>query len=272
MVGEIQKSLGKTKPLHSLTGPISTRGLQKAVNRLQADKVKKIVVIWLGLYSQSSDVDQLKYLLGINKLPSRAYMDSWKLGRRKIKRVKSKVPIVLAGGLDNHASVSEILHARAKEMSRTPKRESVILIGYGSTSDEENIIRQSVLESLARSVHAKGKFKEVRTSLIRPSTKEKPRLREDSLRTLRAVIKDSSVRSRVILVPHSLKNDGQERRLKKDLRNLFYRWRGKVLLPDTKIAAWVGATAESTAALEDMVEFKDDGQSLPPVKKKRNVK
>ena len=268
----MRASLGQTKPVEIISGTFGTKEVQKAVDRLQAQKVKKIVVLWLDLYSQSSDIEQLKYLLGINKFPSRAYMDSWKLKGRKLTRVKSKVPIVIAGGLDDHPAVSAVLESRAAPMSRSPGEESVVVVGYGSSLDEENAVKQNILESLARSMESAGGYKIVRTALIRPPTKQKPRLHDDSIRTLRAVIKDLSIRSRVIVVPHLLTRDGRERRLKKDLDNLFFRWRGQAILPDEKIIAWLGEIAQKASALENMVEFKDDGQALGPEKRERFVK
>lgn len=271
-VNDARKSLGKLKPVESVSGVFGTREIQRALKRLEAQKVKKIVVVPLSLTSESKEIEQLEYLLGIRELPSKKFLSAWRMKGRIIKRAKAKVPIVMSGSLDDHPLVVGILSSRAGEMSIKPEKEAVVLVGFGSAYDEENTLKERLLEKLAKAIQVEGKYKIAKPVLMRPSTKEKPRLAADSEKRLRNLIRLHSVTTRVIVVPHLLIADGRERYLRKNLDRMFHRFKGKALLPDDRIAQWITMTAEKTSSREDMVKFKDKGKKLPPEPRKRNVK
>ncbi|MFH2204602.1 MAG: hypothetical protein ABIJ96_15920 [Elusimicrobiota bacterium] len=271
-ISSLRKELGSQKPLETVSGTYGTRELQHALDRLKATSVQKIVVVPLSLHSKTMEIDQLKYMLGISEHPSKAYIDAWRMNERLIKRAKVKLPITIGGGLDAAPLVGEILTAQAKKLSREPAKESVVLVGFGTEADEANTVHKRLLDTLGGQIRAQGGYQDVRTHLMRPSTKDKPKLDADSERRLRTLIKNLSVKSRVIVLTHMLEQDGQERTLHKKLDYLFYRWGAGSLLPDKRITSWIMAEAEKAALTETMVKYKDDGKQRPaenPMKKRK---
>jgi hypothetical protein len=263
---DARKSLGHGVPLESVSGTVSTRVLQKALDKLQNKYVAKIVVISLSLYSNSPETRQLKYLLGIRETPSKAYMEKWRLKAQLVKRAKAEVPIVWAGGLDSDRAVSEILLEQAKSISQRPKKESIVLVARGAADKDVNKSMGTITRRLGRRIRRQGKFRKVTTQLIRPATKKEPTLFDETVEDMQVAISKLSRKGKVIVLMHLLVADGSGRLLKKKLDNLFYRWTAEGLMPDKRITQWVVATADLASRGPDMVEFEDEGQILPSPK------
>lgn len=263
LVGQLRKGLGKQRPLETVTGSYGTREVQHAIDRLQAQRVSKIVVVPLYLYPHGADVEQLRYLLGIRELPSEEFLEGWGMKSRVVKRAKAKVPIVMADELAEEGFIAEIFLQHAQKLSLKPKKEVVVLIGQGRAADDENTAREELLTSISGKMLVRSRFRSVQAALLRPPTKEKPKQAEESERAMRKLIRDNSVRSRVIVVPYLMARDGSGRALRKKLNNQFYRWSGGALLPDRRVAAWVLKSAKRAAQRTDMVKFKDAGKGLP---------
>ncbi|PCI40105.1 MAG: hypothetical protein COB53_01880 [Elusimicrobia bacterium] len=270
-VKNARKSLGKEIPLQTFTGALGTRGLQRAVTRLEADKVERIVVIPVFLESTTPEFIQLQYLFGANLYPSKAFLEKWGMGSRVVKRVKSKIPIVITNGLDGHEAVGRTLLERAQDMSRTPKKEMVILIGSGVADEQENSLLAARLNSLAGNVAIRGGFSSARGFLVRPNAEKKPRQHEESIQILRKAIREASKRNRVIVVPYLLLDDGSVRAWRKRLDNMFFRWKGKTLMPNDAMHAWLKVRIDAAREAENMVRFKDDGKPLPSARRKSRI-
>ncbi|MFA5140886.1 MAG: CbiX/SirB N-terminal domain-containing protein [Elusimicrobiota bacterium] len=265
LVAKLRKDLKEQVPLEAVNGMVGPKSLQTAVDRLLAKNVRKIVVVPLFLFTQSDDIEQLQYLLGMRKLPSESFMIRWGMRAELVKRVKAKkVPVVLGHGLDDDPVCAKALLARAKTLSKKPKDESVFLVGQGLGPDGTDDARLHILESFAAEVEKKGGFYSVRALLLRPATPEDPELEQRTLKELRGAIQAGSVRGHVIVLPYLLERDGSERLLKKKLDNLFYRWDGIAMLPNLLMVQWVRDHARELSTLPDQVRFKDDGQPLPP--------
>jgi hypothetical protein len=264
LVSKLQKDL-KEVPLEAVDGMVAPRPLQAAVDRLLAKGVRKIVAVPLYLFTRCDDIEQLQYLLGIRKLPSEPFMKRWGMRDALVPRVKAKkLPVVLGHGLDDDPLCAKALLARAKDLSKKPKDESVFLVGQGTGEDAADDARLHLLESFAADVEKKGRFRSARALLLRPATPEDPELERTTLKTLRDSIQAASVRGHVIVLPYLLERDGSERLIKKRLDNLFYRWNGAALLPNLLMVQWVRDQARELSMLPDQTTFKDDGLRLPP--------
>lgn len=271
LIGELRKTLGKTRPVQAVAGAYGTRELQRAIESLQAEQVKKIVVVPLYLHSESRDTEQLRYMLGLREHPSKEYLEAWGMTARVVKRAKAKVPVVVSRGLDDDSLVAEILLLRAQGLSREPAKETVVLLGDGAADDAANERLAAVLGSLAGKMMVRSRFAGVESALLRPDSATKKDQARKSAEALRARLSALSRKSRVLVVPHLLARDGSERALKKKLDNLFVRYKGEALLPDKRLASWIESRAKEAAGGEDMVKFKDEGRALPAEKKQRFI-
>ena len=271
-VAELRKAFGKRYPMETFSGPVATRDLQQSLDRLKAAKVQKIIVVPVFLSSQDPALEQLQYLLGLRQFPSEAFLSSWKMKAQIVPRVKVPAPLVLTWALDDDPVIAEILYSRAKEMSREPRKESVVIVGEGLAKDADNAVLQRRLDGLSQKVAKQGGFSAVRAVLLRPDAEKAPMQAERTEHALTKTIRGLSYTSRVIVVPYLLTRDGRARAWRKDLDNLFFRWNEKGLLPDARLGRWVDAQVGSFRDTADMVRFKDAGQALPPPERKRNVK
>ena len=271
-VANARKSLGKEIPLETHTGSLGTRGLQKAVNRLQAEKVKRVIVVPVYLESVVPESAQLRYLFGAQEHPSKAFLEKWNMvGSRIIKRVKTKVPVVITNGFDGHDAIVRTLLERAQEMTKDPKKQVVILIGSGVEDDTENKILAARLDSLAGTLAIRGGFASARGFLIRPNAEKKPRQYEKSIHALRNTIREESKQRRVIAVPYLLVDNGSVRAWRKRLDNLFFSWKGKTIMPSDALHTWLKVRLDAGRRAKDMVVYKDEGQALPSPKPRSRI-
>ena len=57
VVAQLKKSFGPRVPIQSVAGPIGPRLMQRAVDKLQASRVERIIVVSVALHSQSDEID-----------------------------------------------------------------------------------------------------------------------------------------------------------------------------------------------------------------------
>lgn len=268
-VAALRDGLKGKFPLEFAFGLADPREIQKGIDRLTARRVKKIVVVPLALSSQSDAMEETKYVLGLRKEPSAEF---FKAGRNRsgyttIKRVQTKLPVVMASALDEHPFLAEILAARAKELSERPAKERVLIVGRGSAAAADHELAQRQLAALARKVKALGGFAGAEALLLRDDAPEKARAQARA--AMRKAVSAWSREGRVIVVPHLLTPDGFEREVRKTLDGVFHKWSGKTLLPDPRLSDWVEAKAREAADMPDMRLYKDAGRPIPPPERKR---
>ena len=166
-IADIRSALGKGFFLETATASDS-KTLQAAVDRLQARSVKKIVALPMLLSSHSAEMDENRYLFGIREHPSAEFLASPHAhsGYSVIRRIKSKVPIVLANALDDHPVLAEILAARALAHSKDPSKEALVLVVPSVQGDLANSQWAGTIESLAAKVRRTTGFKSVRPPIF----------------------------------------------------------------------------------------------------------
>lgn len=251
-------------PIEMALGMADPTEIQPAVDKLQQQQVKKIVVVPLFVSSHSEVIEQTKYVLGIRKIPSEEFVNAphAHMANMTVKRARLNIPLVMAPALDDHPLVADILLDRAKAMSRNPSKEYVILVGHGPLKEEDNELWLKYMDNLARAVQTHGGFAGVFSATIRDDSP--PDVRQKADKILRDMVSRYSHEGRVLVVPDLISSGGIERHISKILDGLFYSWTGKTLLPDPRITRWVIESAQKASNLQDMRQFKDEGRPLPP--------
>lgn len=93
-------------------------------------------------------------------------------------RIRSAVPMVTVGGVDDDALFARALLKQARKLSKTPARETVILVAHGEGDDGANQRWLDLLGSLARQMRADGgsDFRAIRVATWREDwpAKSKP--------------------------------------------------------------------------------------------------
>lgn len=270
---ELQKALGPGVPLEAALGPPGTRSLQQALDRLQQARVRRIVVLPFFLDTESPDVEQAKYVLGIQEYPSRAFMTRKhaNLGQTRVRRALAKAPLVMTTALDGDPAAVEALLAAAKPASRDPRSEAVILAGRGSGDRASDELTTRRMSEAARALQKSGGFRVAVGALLLPEAEQAQR--EKAAQALRQLVRSLSGGGRVIVLPYALTQDGFERSLKRGLDGLFCKVQEKAMLPHPALARWAARKLAESRDLPDMVRFKDAaGRALPPPERKRIVK
>lgn len=254
-------------------------GVQRALDKLLNQHVDKVVAVPLAALSESPAVDEARYLFGIREEPvtdrpdarekempgPRAAVKSALVlpaDGRRLKRLTSRVPLVLAATIDRSQVLAEILADRAKALSRDPARDAVVLAGVGPRSDAALTSWKAAASAVAEQVRQKGGFRKAAAVAVRGGVRagQRDKDREELRTTLRALTSEG----RVVIVPLAPDGSLVERMLKRDLGNAAYHWDGKGLLGDRRLLDWVGSAAEAASKLPDARRYKDGAPGAPP--------
>ena len=264
-VEKLKKELGKKFPFEFVPGLADARMIQKGVERLEFQRVQKIVAVPLFVSSFSEVMDHNRFLFGIREKPAGP--------RYAHQRVSSRVPVVLAKALDDHPVLVEILSSRALALAKDPSRESLVLVGEVSGSTETARDWLASAQALAEKVRGRTGFSAAHAAGLRLGGSQKER--EDSQKELRDLVRKSRRQGSVAVVPLEVTHAAVSGRIPKALEGAFVRFDGKAILPDPAVARWVSESAEAAARLPDMRVFKDGAggrrtlESPPPVRTRR---
>ena len=251
-----------TMPVETAFGMATRTTMQAAVDRLVARGVTRISAVPLFVSSHSSVITSTAYLLGARKeapadLAIFAKMSHGGSGgghgvagmivvaaADPTSPVTSPVPIRMSPALGPHPIVSDILVSRAKEVSRDPAKESVILVAHGPVPDDDN---RRWLEDLA--VHA-GRirqavpFASVDGLTVRDDAPAP--IREAASADLRALVtRRIGEGSRVLIVPVLLSFGGIEAGVRNRLDGLDYTMGRQGIIPDDRLIGWILEMAKS---------------------------
>lgn len=246
------KMMGPERPTIFAEGEADHKEVQRAVDALNARRVEKIIGVPLFVSTFSDIMDQNRYLFGIREKPVKG---------SSAKRLKSKAPLVLAKGLDDHAVIVEILASRAAALTRDPGNEALVLVGQAPEAAEAASQWVATVQSLAQKVAQKAGMKSGQAMALRQNLRAEKRGKAEN--EVREAIKSLRKAGPVCVVPLELSPGLVRERLPKIMEGLLVRYDGRTILPDARIALWVQQTADAAAKLPDMRQFKSDSLAAP---------
>ena len=205
--------------------------IQRAIERLEAQGISRIVAVPLLVSSHSSVSRQLTYLLGLRQ------RGTWE---GDIRPVRVRVPVVMTHALDDHPLVAEVLLDRAMALSDAPSQETVILVAHGPVADEDDLRWLAVMDRLAERVRVLGGFREVISTTLRDDAPEP--VRQAATERLRSLVREHSADGQALVVPLLVATGGIEQELLRRLAGLEFVYAGEALLPHPKMAQWISST------------------------------
>jgi hypothetical protein len=224
--------------------------LQEAIDQLEASGVRRIVVVRLFVSGESFR-HQTEFLLG-KRLDPPPSGSAFHGGAETLKPLEVSSVIELDDqGLIDGPEAAAILSERAKNLSREPDSEVVLMIGHGSGNEGAN---ERILEGMAtaaRAVRRHG-FADVGVATLR---EDWPEQRERAEPRIRAWVADHAADGkRVVVVPFRLSGFGPYAQV---LKGLAYDADGRGFLPHPAISDWIRRRAYTVLydrALADRVK------------------
>lgn len=211
---------------------VEGRSIPDGIKELEAQGVTEMIVVPLFVSSGSTHIEEISYLLGINKAP-KLEMDEQPL--------EIKADVCLCPAMDDHPLIAEILIERAKEMSTDPAEEVVLLVGHGSDVDGFQQIWEKVMESLAAQIRQEGGFADAAFATIHPDN-------------LHQQLSRLSRNHRVIVLPLFLSEGYFTRNvIPSRMEGLNYTYTGKTYLPSPLISRWIEAVVHEEMATKEVV-------------------
>ncbi len=210
--------------------------IQSAINQLEAAGAQQIVVVPAALSPTGSVYEQWAYYLGERE--EAAFLPA--------ARVSANVPLTFAAPLARHAMASEMLLDHAREISKNPENEFLLIVGHGPSEPEDNAIELKVMRKHAGSVKAAGGFADVKGYNFQDDSPDE--IRSANVETMRGWIEEASAAGLdVIMVGYLLSTRGIQHKIPVDFAGLEFTFNEKGLSAHPDFANWVEANALETA-------------------------
>ncbi len=237
--------LTRLAPVEISFGMGAADSMQEAADRLEKRGAGRIVVVRLVIGGESFR-ERVEQILGLKPgAPPRPAapepgeplhaMAFWRLG--------SSAEFVSApDGLLESAVAGEILAERARDLSRDPAAETVLLVAHGAGHAEVDQKWLSSLETLAGAVRRDRPYSKVRAVSMREDLPETRALAEDAL--IKSAKEEVAAGARLILVPVNLFEPGPGHRV---LSQVPHAYDGRGLLPHARVTEWIKSSASRVA-------------------------
>jgi len=224
--------------------------MEKAVRKLEKRGAKAITVV--RVFSlESSFRDGTEYVLGLNEHFGHGHGHG---SSAPPQRIISGSAFYTLGGLEASPLFAEALLDRAFGLSKDPDKETIILIGHGTGSDEANSHWENNLSKIAAHIKMKAEEKGVQFRDIQSGTwrEDWPDLREKHIAGIRNMVKEASKDDgTAIVIPARTTHGGHAGRWLSDLE---FEHNGEGFAPHPLFEKWV-----EEQILESMSYFNKNG-------------
>lgn len=261
MVKEAAKPLVDNYPTEFAWGMANFVSIQKAVLKLEAEEVDRIVVIPLFISKHSPILRQAEFLLGLRDeladapMPVMHYTDEFEemsgieldeshkmhnmLFPPTLNQIEIHTPVQFTDALDDHPIVAAILRDRIMALSEDPDSETVVLAAHGPNGEEDNTEWVKSMESLSAQIQQVQKeeglrmFRNILSLTVRDDA-PKP-VHDQAKEYLRAIVRQGNISGKGIVIPVFLSPGGREKSIAQRLEGLDFKWTGDTLLPDDRL-------------------------------------
>jgi sirohydrochlorin cobaltochelatase len=240
--------LSKETPIELAFGMAEAASMQSAVKRLEDRGVHRIAVVRLFI-SGESWYERTEQILGLapGAEPQSAEhagqdahgghggtgqagghsMALWRINTHAIFNLSKQ-------GLAEAPEMSEVLVERVRGLSKTPASESVLIIGHGPETDEENQRWLKMIDQRADAVRRLGPYRNVHVETLREDWPDK---RAASEARIRAYVEAANKNNgRTLVIPYRVSGFGPYAKV---LEGLAYEADQKGLLPSAGVEHWV---------------------------------
>ena len=204
---------------------------QEAYDDLVAAGVQRVVIVPLLVSSHSSHYEQIRFIGHLrDDYPGSDWMS--------LTPLHGPADVVgVTPALDAHPILADILSDRAHALSRDPSQESLVIVAHGPNGDANADRWMGVIRELGAQIRSRVPFRTIDIRLLRDDA-PKP-VKDQALAELRDSVASRAASGRVVVVPLMLGPGRVVDQIPDVLTGLDYRWDGRPVLPDRRIADWV---------------------------------
>lgn len=216
----------------------SSRHIQEAVDKLTAAGASRIVVV-PALSSSASD-DQLRqwqYMFALTDNP----------GYLETTRIKTGADVTWTPSLEDHPLVVEMIADYARELSRNPREEVVVLVSHGPTAEADNQRNLALLGRIAARLKEKDGYSDVRFMSMQNDAPTA--IRAANGRKLRQMVEDANQAGKQVIIVTNLNTQRSiQKQVEDDIKGTRYVFNKKGLVDHPNYAKWVDAVARDAMA------------------------
>ena len=144
----------------------------------------------------------------------------------------------MTDALNRHSLVGAILDDRAREISKLPEMEAVIVVAHGPVPDDDNRRWLADMKVLVDQMDAATTFAAIDYLTVRDDAPKQ--IRDAATAELRSLVATHATAGRrVLIVPLLLSYGGIEKGIRHRLEGLGYVMAALALMPDARLADWV---------------------------------
>ena len=218
---------------------MSSSHLQSAVDDLVERGATTIILVQNGVTTEYNSLTrQWKYIFDLGE--ESTYLE--------VPEVQAEgVRFVMTPPLGDHPIITEILYDHAKEVSKNPSNEFLVIVGHGPEDTEDNIPDLETISMHADRIRAKNEFADVK--IINLQDDAIPPIRKSNVKKLRRWIKKADDDGLdVIVVAIAAASHGVQQHIIQDLRGLNYTFAEKGMSEHPKFIEFLESQVNDTVA------------------------
>jgi len=215
---------------------MTSEHIQSAVTALEEGGAETIIVIPTTTADHSTLTRQWDYIFG--RVDESAYLD--------VPRVETEARLVWTDTPTQSPIVAEIMLDYAKEKSTDPANETVIILGHGPQSKDDNDKELEILARHAAYIKQEGGFADVIFGNVQDDAP--PQVRAANVANLRQQVQSAIDGGHSVIAVHtSLTQSGIVKRLNQDISDLAA-FNAKGLMQHPHFADWIDEVVAASAA------------------------
>ena len=211
--------------------------IQAALDDLTAAGAKTIVVVPSEAHEANSLSRQWNFIFGRGDKPAYA----------TVPKVKTAAKLLFAPAYGFNPTVAGILLDHAREISKHPAGELVLVVAHGPEEPADNDVEVAILQQYADQLKAAGGFAEVKAVSLQDDAL--PALRAGNVKRMRRYA-ETAIRQgkKVLVVPAVIQALGIQQKLYSDLDGIAFTFNPKGLTSHPAYAKFIGDQVETALA------------------------
>ena len=213
--------------------------LQSAVDDLVERGASTIILVQNGVTTEYNSLTrQWKYIFGLGE--EATYLEVPPV-------TADGVRFVMTPPLGDHPIITDILYDHAKEASKNPSNEVLVIVGHGPEDIEDNVPDLETISMHADRIRAKNEFADVK--IINLQDDAIPPIRKSNVKKLRRWVKKADDDGKdVIVVAIAAASHGVQNHIRQDLQGLNYTFADKGMSEHPRFIEFLEESVNETVA------------------------